>query len=61
MSLGVIIGAVGGMIILALSNSVINLYNITDETKAIASELMKAIALIVLFNLNGKNKKLFLY
>lgn len=49
LSLGVIIGAVGGMIILALSNSVINLYNITDETKAIASELMKAIALIVLF------------
>ncbi|MDI9509619.1 MAG: MATE family efflux transporter [Bacillota bacterium] len=47
--LGIIIGAMSGAIILALSNTVVNFYNITDETKAMAIELMRSIALIVVF------------
>jgi putative MATE family efflux protein len=47
--LGIIIGAISGAIILALSNTVVNFYNITDETKAMAIELMRSIALIVVF------------
>lgn len=47
--LGMIIGALAGGIILLISKPVIGLYNITDETKAIAEQLMHAIALIVVF------------
>ncbi|NLK03109.1 MAG: MATE family efflux transporter [Clostridiales bacterium] len=47
--LGIIIGAMSGAIILALSNTVVNFYNITDETKTIAIELMRSIAIIVVF------------
>lgn len=47
--LGIIIGAISGAIILALSNTVVNFYNITDETKTIAIELMRSIAIIVVF------------
>lgn len=47
--LGIIIGAISGAIILALSNTVVNFYNITDETKTIAIELMRSIAIVVVF------------
>lgn len=47
--LGIIIGAMSGAIILALSNTVVNFYNITDETKTIAIELMRSIAIVVVF------------
>lgn len=47
--LGAIIGAIGGFIILAVSGPVISFYNITDETRGIAFQLMAAIALIVMF------------
>lgn len=49
LSLGVIIGAIASGIILFISGPVINMYNITDETKEIADQLMKGIALIVVF------------
>lgn len=49
MMLGLIIGAIAGVIIVLISNPVINCYNITDETKVLASQLMNAIALIVVF------------
>lgn len=49
MMLGIIIGAIGGGIIMIISRPVINFYNISDETKAIAAQLMNAIALIVVF------------
>jgi putative MATE family efflux protein len=47
--LGVIIGALAGGIILSINELVINFYNITDETKDMARHLMRAIALIVVF------------
>lgn len=47
--LGVIIGAIGGFIVLAISRPVISFYNITEETRAIAYQLMAAIALIIMF------------
>lgn len=49
LSLGIIIGAMAGFIILIISNPVISLYGVADETKAIAKEQMFAIALIVVF------------
>ncbi len=49
MILGVIIGTIAGGVILAISNTVINQYNITPETKGIAKQLMNSIALIVVF------------
>lgn len=47
--LGAIVGAVGGVIILLISDFVINLYDLTEETKLLAGELMRAIAFIVVF------------
>lgn len=47
--LGVVIGAVAGGIILIISKPVIGMYNITEETKMIAQQLMNSIALIVVF------------
>lgn len=49
MMMGVIVGAVAGGVILLISNPVINCYNITKDTKMIATQLMYAIALIVVF------------
>lgn len=49
LSLGFIIGALGGIVIMAVSGPVIGFYNITDETRAIAFQLMSAIAFIVVF------------
>ena len=43
------VGLVGGIIILIIKTAIINFYNITDETKSIAHELMNSIALIVVF------------
>ena len=47
--LGIGIGALAGVIILLISDTVIGFYNITEETKAIARQLMRAISLIVVF------------
>lgn len=47
--LGIVIGAIAGGIILSINEFVINLYNITDETKEMARQLMRAIAFIVVF------------
>ena len=47
--LGLVIGIVAGGIITLISSSVINFYNITEETKMIAEELMLALGVIVLF------------
>lgn len=47
--LGIIIGAVAGVIIMLISETVIGFYNIQEETKAIARQLMAAISIIVVF------------
>lgn len=47
--LGIIIGAVAGVIIMVISETVIGCYNIQEETKAIARQLMAAISIIVVF------------
>lgn len=47
--LGIIIGAIAGGLILIFSKNVVNYYNISDGTKEIAIQLMKSIALIVVF------------
>lgn len=52
--LGAVVGAAGAGIILLIRPYVIDFYNITQETKQIAWELMDAIALIVVFqSVNG--------
>lgn len=47
--LGIVIGMLAGGIIFLLRTPVINAYNITEETKEIAYQLMDAISLIVIF------------
>ena len=47
--LGFIVGAIGGVIVLILKNPIISLYNITDETRALAGELMNAVGLVIVF------------
>ena len=47
--MGVMIGAVAGGTILLISDMVIGFYNITEQTRQIASQLMSAISLIVVF------------
>lgn len=47
--LGIIIGAVAGVIIMVISETVIGCYNIQEETKDIARQLMAAISIIVVF------------
>lgn len=49
LGLGVIIGIAAAVIIKMISSPVINAYNITDETKAIACQLMDAIGIIIIF------------
>lgn len=49
LGLSAVVGLVGGFIILLIKNPVIGCYNITEETRAIADELMISIALIVVF------------
>lgn len=47
--LGTVIGLVAGGIIILISEPVISLYSITTETHAIASQLMTAVGVIVIF------------
>ena len=49
LTLSAIVGIVGGGIILLIKTPVINCYNVTAETKALADELMISIAIIVVF------------
>ena len=49
LSLSAIVGLVGGGIILLIKTPVINCYNVTEETKMLAEELMISIAIIVVF------------
>lgn len=49
LSLSVIIGALGGVLITLLKPHIVNFYNITAETKAIANQLMSVIAFLVVF------------
>ncbi len=48
-AIGFLIGAVGCIIILALRGVIIDAYRIQPETKALAYELMDAVAVVVLF------------
>lgn len=48
-AIGFLIGVVGCGIILLLRNPIINAYNITPETRALAQELMDAVAITVIF------------
>lgn len=48
-ALGFVIGCVGCLLILVLKNPIISLYNITDETRALAGELMDAVGFVVIF------------
>lgn len=48
-ALGLILGAFGCVVILALSNLIIGAYKITPETNQMAHSLMNAVAIIVLF------------
>lgn len=47
--IGAVVGALGGVLIMLLCEPVIGMYNITEDTKTIARELMRSIALIVMF------------
>ena len=49
LALGVLIGAFASGVILLISETVISFYNITDETREIARQLMLAISIIVVF------------
>lgn len=49
LALGVLIGAFASVVILLLSESIIGFYNIQEETRAIARQLMRAISIIVVF------------
>ncbi len=46
---GFVIGMAAGIFIMATGDFIISFYNITDETRSIAGELMKAIGFIVIF------------
>ena len=49
LTLGIIIGAIAGGIIFIIGGPIISCYNITDQTKLIAKQLMDAVAFIVVF------------
>ena len=49
MFFGLVIGAVACVIICCISESVIGLYRITEETREIARQLMRAVAIILVF------------
>ena len=49
LGLGTVIGVLAGGLIMILSWPVINCYNVTGETKAIAEQLMLAVGFIVIF------------
>ncbi len=46
---GLIIGSLAGLFIICLGDFIISLYNITEESRQIASQLMSAIGVIVIF------------
>ena len=48
-ALGFLIGAAGCIIILCLSETIIGFYNITEETRDLARLLMRAVAVVVMF------------
>lgn len=48
-ALGFVIGVVGCILILLLKNPIIGLYNITEETRSLAGELMNAVGFVVIF------------
>ncbi len=48
-SLGAAIGLVAAAVILLISNPIIGMYNISQETRMIAKQLMESIALIIVF------------
>ena len=47
--LGFAIGIVAGFIIIGIGDFIINCYNITDETRRVARQLMDAVGIIVIF------------
>ena len=49
LGLGTVIGLLAGGVILLISGPIISFYNINAETRAIAEELMAAVAIIVIF------------
>lgn len=49
LALGLGIGVFAALVIQIISNPVINYYNITDDTKAVAAQMMSAISIIVIF------------
>ncbi len=46
---GLVMGALAGLIVFLISGPVVSMYNITDETKDIAMQLMSSIAIILVF------------
>ncbi|MCD8231150.1 MAG: MATE family efflux transporter [Clostridiales bacterium] len=48
-ALGLLIGVIGSVIILLISRSIVNIYNVSSETKELAYELMHALAITVIF------------
>lgn len=48
-ALGFVIGCVGCLLILLLKTPIISLYNITDETRKLAGDLMDAVGFVVIF------------
>ena len=51
--IGALVGVLCGLVILAISPYVIGMYQITSETAAVASELMKAVSIVVIFMMTG--------
>ncbi len=49
MGIGILFGAIAAGIIMLISGPMINAYNLSEETRAIAEELMLSISLIVVF------------
>lgn len=49
LGLGILVGILGGILIMALSEPIIGCYNITEETKEITQQLMDAVGFIVIF------------
>ncbi len=49
MGIGILFGAIAAGIIMLISGPMINAYNLSEETRAIAKELMLSISLIVVF------------
>ena len=49
LGLGFVVGLLGGLLIMIISGPVISFYDITEETKGIAEQLMLAVGFIVIF------------